>query len=221
MLCSTAMQRARSDEAKAERLGAILDATAQWFDVAGPDLTLDQVAATAGLTRTTLYGYAATREEVLVMLTSRELDEWFDEVTPLLRRCRTSIGVARSLTDTLLATARLVPLLALCGTVLERNISLDAARRWKQNLHDHLLASGTVIDIATRSRAGSGARLLLHVHASATGLHGIAFPSPIAAKAIADAGLTGMLIDPGAELRLAITALASTILQPAQRKPAP
>lgn len=214
------MQRARSDEAKAERLGSILDSTAEWFDVAGPDLTLDQVAATAGLTRTTLYGYAATREEVLVLLTARELDEWFAVVTPLLRRCRTSIGVARSLTDTLLATARLVPLLALCGTVFERNISLDAARAWKQKLHDHLLSTGVVIDIATRSRHGSGSRLLLHVYAAATGLHGIAFPPPTAAKAIADAGLTGMTIDAEAELRLAITALASSILQPAQRKPA-
>lgn len=212
------MLRARSDEAKAERLGAILDATAQWFDVAGPDLTLDQVAATAGLTRTTLYGYAATREEVLVLLTARELNIWFAVVTPMLRRCRTSIGVARSLTDTLLGTARLVPLLALCATMFERNISLDAAVLWKRGLHNHLIAAGSVIDVATRSRSGSGARLLLHVHASATGLHSIAFPPAVAAKAIADAGLAAMRIDTEAELRLAITSLAFAILQPAQRK---
>lgn len=215
------MQRARSDEAKAERLSAILDATAEWFDRAGSDLTLDQVAATAGLTRTTLYGYAATREELLVLLTGRELNEWFDDVTPMLRRCRTSVGVARTLTDTLLAAPRLAPLLALCGTVFERNISGDAAIAWKQNLHDYLLQTGSVIDLATRSRTGAGARLLLHVYASVTGLHGVAFPPPVAAKAIADAGLTGLLISHDAELRLAITALTSTLLQPAQRRSGP
>jgi AcrR family transcriptional regulator len=215
------MLRARSDEAKAKRLAVILDAAAEWFDAAGTDLTLDQVAVTAGLTRTTLYGYAATREELLILLTGRELDAWFAQVTPMLRRCRTSVGVARALTDTLLASPRLAPLLALCGTVFERNISADAAIGWKQSLHDHLVHTGSVIDLATRSRAGAGARLLLHVYASLTGLHSVAFPPPIAAKAIADAGLTGLVINHEAELRLAITALAATLLQPAQRKSAP
>jgi AcrR family transcriptional regulator len=212
------MLRARSDEAKAERLVAILDAAAQWFDAVGPDLTLDQVAATAGLTRTTLYGYAATREELLILLSTRELNTWFATVNPVLRRCRTSVGVARALADTLLDATRLAPLLALCGTVFERNISLEAATVWKQNLHDQLIETGTLIDRATRSRDGSGARLLLHTYASVTGLHSIANPPSVAAKAIAEAGLQGLRIDHETELRAAITIAASSFLQPAQRK---
>jgi AcrR family transcriptional regulator len=215
------MLRARSDEAKAMRLEVILDAAAHWFDAVGPDLTLDQIAITAGLTRTTLYGYAATREEVLILLTARELDAWFAAVDPPLRRCRTSMGVARTLADTLMEADRLAPLLALCGTSFERNISLDAATTWKLNLHGHLIKTGTLIDRATRSRDGSGARLLLHVYASVTGLHSIAHPPPIAAKAIAEAGLSALRIDHEAELRMAIAALASTLLQPAHRRTAP
>ncbi len=212
------MKRARSDEAKAERLSVILDAAAHWFDAVGHDLTLDQVAVTAGLTRTTLYGYASTREEVLILLSARELDTWFGVVNPLLRRCRTAMGIARTLTDTLVACGRLAPLLALCGTVLERNISLDAATSWKQNLHDRLLETGAIIDSSTRSRDGSGVRLLLHTYASLTGLNGVASPPPIAAKAIADAALHGLRIDFETELRVAVAVFASSFLQPAQRK---
>lgn len=208
------MQRARSPEAKAERVALILDATAEWFDAAGADLTLDQVAESAGLTRTTLYGYAATREELLVLLSERELTAWFADVEPALRRQRSATGIARTLTDTLLATARLAPLLALCGTVFERNISPAAALRWKQMLHDRLLAVGATIDVAAAAQPGSGARLLLHTYAAVTGLHAVAFPPTVAAKAIADGGLGALRIDYPTELRSAIHAAATTLLKP-------
>lgn len=191
-------------------------AAEQCFGSLGPELTLDQVAAATGLTRTTLYGYAATREELLVLLTERELDRWFNVVTPALRRAKTSTGVARAICAHIVDQPRLPPLLALCGSVFERNISLDAATRWKQHLHDQVLATGSVIDEATGSTQGSGARLLLHVHATVTGLYSVATPPPVAAKAIVDAGLGALQIDFATELRLAITALSSTILQPSR-----
>ena len=214
------MQRARSAEAKAERFALILDATAEWFDAVGADLTLDQVAESAGLTRTTLYGYAATREELLVLLTERELTLWFADVDARLRRQRTNAGIARVLADTLLETPRVAPLLALCGTVFERNISPGAALRWKRLLHDQLLVVGATIDAVANAQPGCGARLLLHTYASVTGLHSVAFPPAVAAKAIADGGLDALCIDYSHELRTALNAAAAVLLKP-NRKATP
>ncbi len=206
------MQRARSAEAKTIRRAAILDATARCFDAVGTDLTLDQVAAAAGLTRSTLYGYAATREELLLLLTTREVDGFFDDLALGMRRRRSSAGVARLVADAVIARPRLAPLLASCSVVFERNISLEAAIRWKQHLHDQVLVIGAQIDSALGLGEGSGARFLLLAHAAVTGLHGVAFPPEVAAKAITEAGLDALHIDFADELIVSLTALAGALL---------
>jgi AcrR family transcriptional regulator len=215
------VQRARSTEAKAIRRASILDATASVFRTRGPALTLDDVAASAGLTRATLYGYATTREELLVLLTERELVAWFTDVELKLRRATTTDQVAAALTTTLLAKELLAPLLALCGPVLEANVSVAVARRWKLLLHDELLRIGALIDNATRADAGSGARLLLHVHATYTGLHSLANPPEIAAKAIAELGLTALRISFADELTTSIRVLTTSLLHSSEPVPSP
>ena len=206
------MLRARSEVAKTIRRAAILDAAALRFDEVGTDLTLDQVASAAGLTRSTLYGYAATREELLLLLTSRELDGFFDHLAGGIRRRRSANGVAVLVLDAVIARPRLAPLLASCSVVFERNISLDAAIVWKQHLHDHLLVTGAQIDSTLGLVDGSGARFLLHVHAAVSGLHGVAFPPEVAAEAITDAGLDALRVDFAEELIVSLTALAGVLL---------
>ncbi len=206
------MQRARSPANRAQRLTDILHATALLFDQIGPDLTLDQVAGAVGLTRSTLYGYASTKEELLLLLVDAELTDWFVGITPAVRRCRTAAGVARVTVEQVVARPRLAPLLAQCSIVFERNVSLDAAKKWKVRVHDQLLEAGRVIDTTLQTRPGTGARFLLHVHASVVGLHSLASPPPIAAKAIAETALTALLVDFERELHVAIRSLAETLI---------
>lgn len=208
------MQRARSEQNRAERYATILNATANHFDLFGPDLTLAQIAETTGLTRTTLYGYATSREELLLALTDRELTDWFERVTCAIATLQSVNGVVQQIISEILAQPRLAPLLGLCNVMIERNVSYDAAARWKTKLQQQILEVGDAIDRACATPNGCGARFLLHVHASLTGLHSLAFPSPIAVKAIADCGLTVLDIDLDSELRIAIPALAEAILQP-------
>jgi AcrR family transcriptional regulator len=207
------MQRARSAEHRQERLTAILDATASLFDALGPDLTMAHIADATNLTRTTLYGYAATREELLLMLTDRELSAWFDRVSSKLDRVRSVNGVVKVISDELLGTARLAPLLALCSVLTERNVSLDAALRWKVRLQKQVLDVGRQIEAICTSPPGSGARFLLHVHASMTGLHSLAYPTETAAKAIAQSGSRVLVIDFARELPHAVAALAHSLFR--------
>jgi AcrR family transcriptional regulator len=206
------VQRARSAEHREQRLAAILDATASRFDLVGPDLTLGQIAEATGLTRTTLYGYASTREELLLLLTDRELTAWFARLKTGLASRRTVRSVTNLVVDELLAQPRLAPLLALCGVLIERNVSLDAAVIWKSRLQEQVTTAGGEIDRICGSSAGSGARFLLHVYASLTGLYSLAFPTEIALKAIEQSGSSILLIDFETELRMAITSLAHALL---------
>jgi AcrR family transcriptional regulator len=201
------VQRARSDHAKAARLGEILDAAALLFDEFGADLTLLDVAQRTGLSRTTLYGYAATKEELLLLLTSDELRRFFSRLTT---------GLGTQPLDTLICDCvfgqpRLAPLLTMTPTVFERNISSDVARSWKTELADLLSDCGVAIERHHAVSPGVGARLLLHTNAVVTGLHAIAHPPMVIEQTIADANLTQLQIDFQTELRIAVAALVSAL----------
>ena len=97
--------------------------------------------------------------------------------------------------------------------MVERNVSYEAAFTWKTKLQQQILDVGSSIENACGAREGSGARFLLHVHATLTGLHSLAFPSPVARKAIADGGLSVLNVELSTELRISVAALAQAILK--------
>jgi AcrR family transcriptional regulator len=211
MSVNSGVQRARSDEAKATRLIAILTATSELFEETGPAVTLSQVAERAHLSRTTLYGYASTKEELLLLLTGAELQKFFDGVTR-------SLGQGESPADAVAAVVcslpRLAPLLSLTSTVFETNVSLEAAIAWKTHVHDGLTRTGTTIDEQLGTAPGSGSRFLLHAYAVVTGLHTVAQPAPIALKAIDSANLSALRIEFRGELLIALHALQDALLAP-------
>jgi AcrR family transcriptional regulator len=205
------MQRARSDEAKTARLQSILMAASALFSEFGPHMTLAQVASHAGLSRTTLYGYANTKEELLLLLVGADLERFQATVTNSLRD---GAGPAVSVASAVTGVPTFAALLSLAGSVLESNVSYDAAMAWKQQVHRCVLNLGTAIDETTNAAAGSGARFLLHAYASVTGLYSVANPVSIAAKAIDDAGLTILRIEFRGELLISLTALEHALLAP-------
>jgi Tetracyclin repressor-like, C-terminal domain len=121
--------------------------------------------------------------------------------------------------DQFVARPRLAPLLTQCSIVFERNVSLDAAKQWKVRVHDQLLDAGRVIDTTLQTRPGTGARFLLHTYASVVGLHSLASPTPIAAKAIAETGLAALVVNFDRELHVAIRSLAETLLSTSKERP--
>jgi TetR/AcrR family transcriptional regulator len=203
------MPRARSDEAKAQRFAEILAATADLFDEVGPDLSLQQVAARCGLARTSLYGYAQTKEELLLLLTAAELRSFFAHLDNALGVGeRPAVAVATAVA----ALPRLAPLLTVSPTVIESNVSFEAALAWKQQIHTSLLQTGGALDRLADAPKGSGARFLLHAYAVVTGLYLISNPAPIAAKAIDTGGFSELRIEFRGELLIALSALEHQLL---------
>jgi AcrR family transcriptional regulator len=203
------MQRARSDAAKAQRFSEILTAAADLFDEMGPELSLQQVAGRCGMARTSLYGYAQTKEELLLLLAAAELRTFFNHLnTSLAEGERPSVAVATAVA----ALPRLAPLTTMISTVIESNVSFEAALAWKQQLHTSVVATGQVMDLQADAAPGSGARFLLHAYAVVTGLHLVANPAPIAAKAIEAGGFAELRLEFRGELLIALTALEQQLL---------
>ena len=73
------MQRARSEKAKVAREDSILTATEIMLRQSGYDtMTMQAVAAAAGLAKGTLYLYFTSRESLVVAVYSRLFDRWID-----------------------------------------------------------------------------------------------------------------------------------------------
>ncbi|MDE2140118.1 MAG: helix-turn-helix transcriptional regulator, partial [Gammaproteobacteria bacterium] len=85
--------RAVSDEQKAERRSTILQTALTAFaDTAYDELTMDRIAADAGLAKGTLYLYFRSKEEVFLALCEHELGRWFDDLDTALQTRRAEMS---------------------------------------------------------------------------------------------------------------------------------
>jgi TetR/AcrR family transcriptional regulator len=203
-------RRARSDEDKAARLAEILDAARSCFDVIEVDrFTMDDVAAKLGLAKGTLYRYVPTREALLLALVSDEYAQWFDSLDAFLaaRTWQASARFVDHVVDSLLAQPRLLRLVSVMPSVLERNIPVDTARSFKATL----LQRCDIVADAMAARLGIGRdaalQLLVHLQAGVVGLYHHANPAPVVREALDAPEFAGMAIDLRDELTHLVRAL--------------
>jgi len=134
-MATVEFQRARSSEAKQQRLDAILDAARQLGTEKGiRQVTLTEIGERVGLHKSAMLRYFETREQILLTLTAAEWRGW----TPALlgRTARMPAGVAvarvaRAVAGTLVERPLFCDLLAQTPLNLERNVSLESVREFK------------------------------------------------------------------------------------------
>jgi len=211
-------QRARKQEDKQERRDAILAvARALCRDGSPATVTMAEVAARAGLAKGTLYLYFRTREELLLELLAELLWDWFDEIDAGLavpRRFRAA-RVAALLAGALERHPPLAPLLSILQAILEHNIELDAAQRFKQHLLARVATTGALLEHRLpRLPRRAGARALLHVNALVVGLQQMGDPAPVVRRVLEDPALRPLRIDFRRELPFALTALLEGFQRP-------
>ncbi|MBB6431009.1 TetR/AcrR family transcriptional regulator [Algisphaera agarilytica] len=136
-------QRARSDEQRAQRREAILDAAAQLLDEGGVENAgLNAIARQAGLSKPTLYLYFESREAVLLELVLRDYDRWVEPTAKEIGALSPSdadaacLEIADRLAATLTAQPRLAQLLHSLASVLERNVSTETIITFKLTIHE-------------------------------------------------------------------------------------
>ncbi|MFI7606435.1 TetR family transcriptional regulator [Micromonospora sp. NPDC049366] len=210
-MSTTPKQRARSDEAKQLRERAILDAArALGTRRSVREVTLTDIAAAVGMHKSAMLRYFETREQIFLTLTAEGWQEWstgvrasLDTLDPATPET-VAAAVAQSLTD----RPFFCDLLSQAPLNLERNVSLDAARRFKTSV----LGVGDTIVRDLRRLLHLTDRQAVDVVATATGMAGalwqMAAPgTPLRTLYETHPELAHAAVDVGPQLTRILTAL--------------
>ncbi|MCA1220916.1 TetR family transcriptional regulator [Streptomyces sp. 8L] len=175
-------QRARSDQDKTRRSEDLLEAAeALALELGGVrHVTLAPVTERAGLHRTGVRRYYASKEELLLELAERGWGQWRDAIS---RELGGATGLDPTRTAALVAgTLAQLPvfcdLLTHVALYLEGDVGIERARRYKTNAfaaHDAITAA---LDQACTMTAGQIESLLAVAITLASGFWQVAHPTP-------------------------------------------
>ena len=184
MTVSQLKKRAVAPEDKTARRAAIVRA-AEELSSRGAAFSMDQLARRAGVAKGTVYLYFGTREEVLLAVHEKQSHELFDVVERALAAAApTGESVVRSGLRYLRSHPEFYPLAANCRSMLDTNVSTEAAFAFKDRVARRLAALGTRIEaLYAGLKAGEGAALLMNCYALILGLWQLA-DVPLSLRAI-------------------------------------
>jgi AcrR family transcriptional regulator len=129
-------QRARRPEQREARRQAILDAAAAMLaEHPVTEISLRELSRRVGLAKSNVLRYFETREEVFLELLHRSARDWLAELGQRLAEPN-GTDPATVLADSLIGRPLLCELISVAASVLERNISVAVARRFKLSTAD-------------------------------------------------------------------------------------
>jgi AcrR family transcriptional regulator len=176
--------RARRPEHKQQRREAILVAARTLaVDSGVGNVSLGNVATAVGLAKSNVVRYFGTREEIYLELAAGGWRDWRDDV---LRRLAAGDDVVDALAETLDQRPLFCDLLSNAATSLEQNVSVAAARDYKQVMVAVIGELGTAVAAADRRlTATEGAELVTAAVGLVNALYPAANPPPTLAEAYA------------------------------------
>ncbi len=143
-------------------------------------VTLGSVAEVVGLAKSNVIRYFGTREEIFLVLTAEGWQEWREAVTVRLDAGEDAVG---ALAGTLAGRPLFCDLLSLTATILEHNISLDAARAYKHTALASVAALGARVSRAHPELTEREAVDLVSTAGALAGtLYPMATPPPVLAE---------------------------------------
>jgi AcrR family transcriptional regulator len=182
----TSFQRARQPEQKLARRETLIAAATALFDEEGPTgAGLNAIAARAGFTKSNIYRYFESREEVLLTLLLQEQEAFvaaliarLDSLTPGF------VGaVAATISSEYLARQRYCKLISMTSSVLEQNVSEDGIAVYRRAISAQLAPVAPAVMRALPSLTPADAQWLMRVIATLiAGMWPAAFPSAAAER---------------------------------------
>ncbi|MEO1268692.1 MAG: TetR/AcrR family transcriptional regulator, partial [Myxococcota bacterium] len=134
-------QRARTPKQKAKREQEILDAAAELFlRESYSDITLVKIAQVAGFTRSNVYRYFATKEDIFLQLYQDDLEAFFTHLAQELNALdvpASSAAISDTCATVIMEHPLLLALLPLVTSVLEVNSSEEKLLQLKLELKNH------------------------------------------------------------------------------------
>ncbi|WP_188894548.1 TetR family transcriptional regulator [Microlunatus endophyticus] len=214
--------RARSVEDKAQRSEDLLDAAESLaVELGGVRfVTVAAVTERAGLHRTGVRRYYASREELFLELAERGWQRWRDAVTASVAgRSGLRPGeVAAVMAETIAALPVFCDLLSHVAMSLEGDVDLERARRYKTNsfrAHDDLIEA---LDRASTMTVEELQALAAAAGAFAAGFWQVSHPTPTLARLYAEVPEWGhVALDFGPRLNLLLRATAVGLVHTDER----
>lgn len=176
-------QRAYSQDQKLQRRDDILNAAATLFEQRRYEqITMDDIAKIAGVSKGTLYVYFRTKESIFLEQARQKIDLFFGHLLEDLQSHQSPIGVdgiVNALARAYKNSEGMTKLLSVLHQVLEYKAGFDCALAFRQALLPLLKRAGEECERHLWFIAkGNGQRLLLSIHAMSLGIQQLAEPSP-------------------------------------------
>lgn len=134
-------QRARSEEQIQHRISEIVDATARLYENHSfEEISFALIAEEAKFTRSNLYKYFSSKEEIFLAFLIQDTQLWRVELQKNCRRCKVkSIDKFASVwVKTMIKHKRFLDLLSLLPTFLEKNVTEQSLVDFKRRVADEL-----------------------------------------------------------------------------------
>lgn len=198
----------------------ILDAARSLFVTSAyREISMADVAATAGVAKGTVFLYFATKEELFLGLTQREVAEWGKTLEVLLSPYRAGADkisiepFAKSVSASVAANEPVVKLLSIMGTILEQHVDHQTAYTFKSFMKNHVVESGRLIEESVQGVSrGLGTKLYMYAFTLLVGLYPQAKPAAVMSEVLQTGDLDVFKIDlEGAFCEMFLSILRGTI----------
>lgn len=185
-------QRARTEEQKNQRLADILSTTEELLDERHyREITLTSIADRLGFSRANLSHYVRSKEEILLLLYVRSLEEMLAEM-----KCLCATGFGDSVANDSKHLAALVArhtdfgrIGAVLASLIESNVSLECLISCKKRIVEAMSEASTIlVECGLFREHRDATEFLIDLSNYVSGLYPASHPLPIQVKASREAG---------------------------------
>lgn len=181
--------RVRTAEQRKIRVEQIKEAAIKLFDSKQfHEITLADIANETSFTRGNLYKYIATKEEIYLLVILDEITYWTEDLYQQVSVAYTEDieGFARLWADVLWRHQRLLKLIALLVSIIEKNVSLEKLVAFKNSLNAQLKKGHLALETAFPHWTCATINRFFELQKNyAVGLYPSAAPTAIQVEAIA------------------------------------
>lgn len=214
-MSTTTFQRARKPEEIRARRDTLLAAAAELFDAEGPlGAGLNAIAARAGFTKSNVYRYFESREEVLLSLFLTEMEQLVPAFAAAIAAAPENDldALARAVTQQFVSRPRFGQLTSILSSTLEANVSEETIIMVKRSMG--AMAAEMAVALRVRLPKASVEDALWAVTmigSLVSGMWPAAHPAPAAERVLSRPEFAPLRLDIARDLPRAVRAILASI----------
>lgn len=210
--------RARSEEQKEVRMAEIVSAAARLYERHDyDDINMVSIAREARFTRSNLYKYFSTKEEIFIELIKNDINLWTDDLTAAFHgKKNPPVGEFAALwVAVFMKRKRLAGLISILFTTLEKNATVENLIDFKLTSKDNLaVLIGLLCGLYPVLTADKAMRFVFFQMAAAIGLYPMANTTDKQMAAMKATGLEHTRVDFAVDYTTAVRFFIDGLIKP-------